>query len=52
MRWVVFAGLLLCAVACYLIGSVKGAGIFLIAGVLFELAGWIGLIRFNRKPRV
>lgn len=49
MRWIVISVLLICAVACYLVGSVKGIGIFLIAGVLFELAFWLKIIRFNHK---
>lgn len=49
VRWLIIGVLLFCAAACYLIGSAKGIGFFLVAGVLFELAFWLKIIRFNRR---
>ena len=41
-------GLLGAALVCYFLGFLSGAVIFLVAGLLLELAFWVRLFRRNR----
>lgn len=47
-HWVLLA-LLVGAVVSYSVGFIAGLGLFLAAGVLLELAFWIGLFRRKRR---
>ena len=46
--WILLA-LLAAAVVSYSVGFMVGLGLFVAAGVIFELAFWFGLLR--RRPR-
>ena len=47
-RWLVTVGFLALACACYFIGSVAGFGLFLVLGVIFELAFWFKLFKADK----
>jgi hypothetical protein len=47
-HWLLLA-LLAGAVVSYSIGFIAGLGLFLAAGVLLELAFWVGLFKRNRR---
>ena len=49
MRWILLFGLLVAAIACYLIGSVKAMGLFLVLGVFLEIAFWLGILKTNKR---
>jgi len=40
---------LIAALASYSVGSIRGFGLFIILGALFELAFWMGLFRIKNK---
>jgi hypothetical protein len=46
--WILLA-LLAAAAVSYGVGFMVGLGLFIAAGVIFELAFWVGL--FTRRPR-
>ena len=47
MRWLILLASLLLALVFYFVGSATGTVFFLVVGLAFELAFWIGLL----KPR-
>jgi hypothetical protein len=40
---------LIAALACYSAGSVRGFGLFIILGALFEMGFWLGLFKIKTK---
>ena len=47
-RWLILFILILAALGSYSIGFGRGVMVFIIAGILFELAFWVGL--FKSEP--
>lgn len=46
--WILLA-LVVAAVVSYSVGFMAGLGLFVAAGVIFELAFWVGLFKHNRR---
>ena len=50
-RWLVLTLLVSAAIASYFVGLVKGAGLFLFLGCLFELSFWVKILRPSSKQK-
>ena len=48
-RWLILLGLIIAAAISYSIGFMRGVMIFVVLGILFELAFWVGLFRSDPK---
>ncbi|GHE76828.1 hypothetical protein [Thalassotalea profundi] len=48
-KWIILAILILAALACYSYGNSTGLFVFMIMGVIFELAFWFGV--FSKKGK-
>jgi membrane protein implicated in regulation of membrane protease activity len=46
-RWIILAVLILAAIACYSYGNSTGLFVFIVVGVIVELAFWFGV--FSKK---
>jgi len=44
-RWAILILLLIGALGFYLIGGIRGAGLFIIIGLVFELLFWVGIFK-------
>lgn len=49
-KWPALILLLVLALVCYSLGAVKSAIIFIILGLVFEMAFWLGLFKRVNKP--
>ena len=48
-RWLTLLLLIIAALGSYSIGFMRGVMLFVVIGILFELAFWVGLFRSNSK---
>ncbi|MBL4661121.1 MAG: hypothetical protein JKY19_12255 [Alcanivoracaceae bacterium] len=46
-KWLFILFCFIAAIASYLAGSVRGFGIFIVLGVLFEMGFWIGILKIK-----
>jgi hypothetical protein len=49
-KWIILTVLILAAIACYSYGSSTGLFVFIVVGVIFELAFWFGV--FSKKATI
>lgn len=50
-RWLVLTLLISAAIASYAVGFMKGAGVFLVLGCLFELSFWVKFLRSSPEEK-
>ena len=48
-KWIILLSLIFAALACYGLGIDSGFVGFVMAGVLFEMMFWFGLLSFKKK---
>ena len=48
-KWLFILFCFIAAIASYSAGSVRGFGVFIILGVLFEMGFWIGILKIKTK---
>jgi hypothetical protein len=48
-RWGILLLLLCLAIVCYMIGNAPGLGLFLLLGLCFEGAFWLGVLKTNKE---
>jgi hypothetical protein len=48
-KWLFITFCLIAAIASYSAGSVRGFGLFMVLGMLFELGFWIGVFKIKTK---
>ena len=48
-KWLLIIFFFIAAIASYSAGSVRGFGLFIILGFLFEMGFWIGIFKIKTK---
>ena len=48
VRWLILVGLIMMSLVFYSVSFVAGGTVFLVLGVLFEMAFWFGLLKSDK----